>query len=56
MRQAVIVSIPCLLLGGSELATSSVVKSLVQGKYKVTVCCYYESDPAMVRRFEQIAA
>ncbi len=55
MRQHVIISIPCLLLGGSELATLSLVAALVQGEYEVIVCCYYEHDVAMVRRFTRWA-
>ena len=50
----VVIGIPCLLLGGSELATLSLVKTLVREQYEVTVCCYYERDAAMVRRFEQV--
>lgn len=49
----VVICIPCLLLGGSELATLSFGKTLVQGRYEVTICCYYEHDAAMVSRFEQ---
>lgn len=53
MRSQIVVCIPCLLLGGSELATLSLVRALAAAAYHVTVCCYYESDAAMVRRFEQ---
>jgi glycosyltransferase involved in cell wall biosynthesis len=49
----VIVCIPCILLGGSELATLSFVKALVRDGHDVTVCCYHEHDASMVARFEQ---
>jgi len=51
--QRVVVCIPCLLLGGSELATLSLVKALVGADYEVTVCCYYEREAEMVSRFQQ---
>lgn len=52
----VIVCIPCLLLGGSELATLAFVKALAQSGHDVTICCYYEHDVTMVRRFEATGA
>ena len=51
-----VVCIPCLLLGGSELATLAFVKALAQSGHDVTICCYYEHDVAMVRRFEATGA
>lgn len=56
MSKRVIICIPCFLLGGSEVATLSFVKALMQGKYDVTICCYYEHEAAMVSRFEQAGA
>jgi hypothetical protein len=50
----VIVCIPCLLLGGSELATLSLARALGGGGYDVTICCYYEHDAAMEKRFRSI--
>ncbi|HSW00691.1 MAG TPA: glycosyltransferase [Sedimentisphaerales bacterium] len=52
----VVVCIPCLNLGGSELATLSLVKALTEGDYDVAVCCYYEHDAAMVERFKKAGA
>ncbi len=52
----VMVCLPCLLLGGSEIATLALVRALVQGRYDVTVCCYYEYDAVMVDRFRQAGA
>ena len=52
----VIICIPCLLLGGSEFATLSLVEALRPGDYDITVCCYYEYDAMMVKRFENAGA
>ena len=46
-KTRVVIGIPCLMLGGSELATLSLARALVGGGYDVTVCCYYEHDAAM---------
>lgn len=56
MATGVIICIPCLLLGGSELATLSLAKALGGGGYDVTICCYYEYDAAMAERFEKAGA
>ncbi|MDI9432757.1 MAG: glycosyltransferase family 4 protein [Planctomycetota bacterium] len=55
-KTRVVIGIPCLMLGGSELATLSLARALVGGGYDVTVCCYYEHDAAMVERFEKAGA
>lgn len=52
-RKTIIICIPCLSLGGSEIATLSFAKALPADRYAVTVCCYHESDAAMVDRFRQ---
>jgi glycosyltransferase involved in cell wall biosynthesis len=56
LHRHVVICIPCLLLGGSELATLSLVKALSQYDYDVTVCCYHEHEAAMVTRCEQAGA
>jgi len=57
INTSVTICIPCLLLGGSELATLSLVKALIQGgHYDVSICCYYEHEATMVSRFEQAGA
>lgn len=43
---------PVLLVGGTEIQTLNLVRVLISAGYKVTVCCYYEYDEDMVRRFE----
>lgn len=48
----VIIGLPVLLVGGTEVQTLSLVRVLLSGGYWVTVCCYYEYDAEMVRKFE----
>ena len=47
------VAIPCLMLGGSEVATLQMVQALVEDGHRVTVVCYYGSDPVMVERYRK---
>jgi hypothetical protein len=54
LHRHVVICIPCLLLGGSERATLSMVKALkTQGDHDITRCCYYEHEAVMVTQFEQ---
>jgi len=52
----VFITIPCLLRGGTEIQTLNLARVLVPAGYRVTICCYYEYDADMVRRFEGIGA
>jgi glycosyltransferase involved in cell wall biosynthesis len=52
----IIVGIPCLLLGGSELSTLAFVAALMKEGYEIRVCCYHESDSVIVMRFENLGA
>lgn len=49
----VLVCIPCLLTGGTEIQTLSLVQALVIAGHKVTVACYFEHTPEMIRRYEK---
>ncbi len=51
----VIVCIPCLCLGGSEVATLQMVQALAKD-YDITVVCYYQHDDRMVARYEATGA
>jgi glycosyltransferase involved in cell wall biosynthesis len=53
---SVLIAIPVLLVGGTEMQTLNLVNVLVSAGYKVTVCCYYEYEPDMVKRFEDAGA
>lgn len=50
----VLIAIPVLLLGGTELHTLALARALRSIGARVRVCCYYEHAPAMVSAFEQL--
>lgn len=52
----VLVCIPCLLTGGTEIQTLSLVQALVIAGHNVTVACYFEHTPEMIRRYEESGA
>jgi glycosyltransferase involved in cell wall biosynthesis len=54
MSASVLIAIPCLLRGGTEIQTLNLVSILVGGGYRVTVCCYYEFIEEMVVEFRRI--
>lgn len=47
----VLVCIPCLLNGGTEIQTLSLVEALVAAGHEPTVVCYFEYDPKIVERY-----
>ena len=52
----VIIAIPVLLVGGTEVQTLSVVRVLIEAGYHVTVCCYHEFNSDVVSQFKQTGA
>lgn len=52
----VLVGIPCLLTGGTEIQTLSLVQALVEAGHRVVVACYFEYAPAMVARYRDAGA
>lgn len=52
----VLICIPCLLTGGTEIQTLSLVRALVRGGYRVVVACYYEHSEDMVARYLEAGA
>ena len=52
----VLVGIPCLLTGGTEIQTLSLVQALIAAGHQVEVACYFEYSPLMVGRYEQAGA
>ena len=52
----VLVCIPCLLTGGTEIQTLNLVQALVDGGHEVTTVCYFEFSPDMVQRYEQVGS
>lgn len=49
----VLVCIPCLLTGGTEIQTLNLVQALTEGGHEVTTVCYFEFSPDMVARYER---
>lgn len=52
----IVLAIPCLLQGGTERQTLALARVLREAGHEVSVCCYFESDPTMVARFEDSGA
>ena len=52
----VLVCIPCLLTGGTEIQTLSLVQALVIAGHNVIVACYFEHTPEMIRHYEESGA
>src|SRR3954467_7712909 len=48
MASSVLILIPCLLVGGTEVHTLMLVRALRSIGFDVCVCAYYEHDPVMV--------
>lgn len=48
----ILIGIPCLLTGGTEIQTLSLVQALVQAGHKVAVVCYFEYSDAMAARYK----
>lgn len=48
----VLIAIPCLLTGGTEIQTLSLVRALIQNGHQVTVVCYFEYASIMVEDYQ----
>ena len=55
-EKSVLIGIPVLYIGGTEIQTLNLVRVLVSSGYQVTICCYYEFDDSMVSRMEKTGA
>lgn len=49
----VMVCIPCLMTGGTEIQTLNLVRALITGGHQVVTVCYFEYSPEMVIRIQQ---
>ena len=49
----VLIAIPCLLTGGTEIQTLNLVRALVKGGHQVTTACYFEHTENMVKLYEE---
>ena len=56
MRHDILILVPCLLVGGTEMHTLALARALAGGGCRVVVCAYYEHDPIMVRAIERAGA
>ncbi len=52
----VLICIPVLLTGGTEMQTLHLVRTLMAGNYQVTICCYYEYEENIADFFRQTGA
>ncbi|HAM52391.1 MAG TPA: hypothetical protein DCP92_17475 [Nitrospiraceae bacterium] len=52
----VVIAIPVLFVGGTEIQTLNLVTVLKSGGYQVSVCCYYEYDDSMVEEVQAAGA
>ena len=48
MKRNILITIPCLLTGGTEFQTLNLVRALKSANHTVTVCCYFEFADKMV--------
>ena len=53
MNSSVLIGIPCLKLGGTEMQTLRLVEALVSGGYHCVTVCYFEYDYSIKQLFEQ---
>lgn len=49
----VLICIPCLLTGGTEIQTLSIVRALVQGGHQVITVCYFEFSELMINNYRK---
>lgn len=52
----VLICIPCLMVGGTEMQTLRLVEALMEGGYQVVVCCYFEYNFNVVQQFKATGA
>ncbi|MDP4270865.1 MAG: glycosyltransferase family 4 protein [Bacteroidota bacterium] len=55
-HRTVVISIPCLLIGGTENQTLYLVRALCELKFRVIIGCYFEWDPLMVDEYRKVGA
>lgn len=52
----VLVCIPCLMTGGTEIQTLSLVRALIAAGYRVVTACYFEHTSQIVERYKKAGA
>lgn len=48
----ILICIPCLFTGGTEIQTLNLVRALVQEGHQVTTACYFEHNKQMVAQYQ----
>lgn len=49
----ILVCIPCLMTGGTEVQTLNLVRALIAGGHRVVTVCYFEKCEDMISRFQK---
>ena len=52
-QMKILIAIPCLLTGGTEIQTLNLLRALILGGHDVTTACYFEHSDYMVGMYEQ---
>jgi glycosyltransferase involved in cell wall biosynthesis len=52
----VVIAMPVLFFGGTEIHTHNLVKALTSQDYSVFICCYYDYDSSMVSKLKEAGA
>lgn len=52
----ILICIPCLMTGGTEIQTLNLVRALVAGGHQVVTTCYFEYSDDMVVRFQKVGS
>jgi len=55
-NKEVLIAIPVLFVGGTEIHTLNLVKALASRGYRVSICCYYDYDSSIVSKFKEAGA
>jgi L-malate glycosyltransferase len=56
LKKKILIGIPCLLRGGTEMQTLLLVRALIELGYDVEICCYFEWDELVVCEFKMAGA
>lgn len=49
----ILITIPCLMTGGTEIQTLNLVRALVEGGHEVVTACYFEHTDYMIGQYEK---
>ena len=55
-QKKVLIALPVMLVGGTEIQTLSLVRVLIAAGYNVKLCCYYEYDEKVVDWYRKVGA